>query len=213
MAFASCRDTSPLPFRGGAGGGESPPSATSQARDMSHAPTPNPSLKGSCLTPGDTARRNNTPPLKGRGKGWGLDANAFAELQRRARAMRNNPTEPEKRLWRRLSNGQLNGVKFRRQHVVGWRIADFACPSARLIVEVDGDTHDDPVKDARRDAHLAAFGYRVLHIANDAVMRDADGVVLVIGQALAEFVSPHPNPSPEGEGLSNVMINLEGSVG
>ncbi len=212
MALASCRDTSPLPFRGGAGGGESPPSATPQAGDMLHARAAITSHKGSGLTLGDTARRNNTPPLQGTGKGWGLDANALAELQRRARAMRNNPTEPEKRLWRRLSNGQLNGFKFRRQHVIGWWIADFACPSARLIVEVDGDTHDDPVKDARRDAHLAAFGYRALHIANDAVMRDADGVVMLIGQALAEFVSPHPNPSPEGEGLAGVGVNAEGSA-
>jgi very-short-patch-repair endonuclease len=36
-----------------------------------------------------------------------------AELLRRAHEMRRNPTEPEKRLWRSLSNGQLNGFKFR----------------------------------------------------------------------------------------------------
>jgi len=70
------------------------------------------------LTPTDTAKRLNTPPLQGRGRGW-------AELNRRARQMRNNPTEPEKRLWRNLSNRQLNGSKFRRQSVIGYFIADF----------------------------------------------------------------------------------------
>jgi very-short-patch-repair endonuclease len=59
----------------------------------------------------------------------------------RARQMRNTPTEPEKRLWRHLSNSQL-GYKFRRQSVIGHYIVDFLCPAKALIVEVDGDTHD-----------------------------------------------------------------------
>src|SRR3546814_1264387 len=88
----------------------------------------------------DQAKQLNTPPLQGRGRGWGLSTSTVEELQSRARQMRNNPTEPEKRLWRRLSNGQLEGHKFRRQQVIGWHIADFVCSSAKLIVEVDGDT-------------------------------------------------------------------------
>jgi very-short-patch-repair endonuclease len=168
-------------------------------------------------TPSDFARRTNSPPLQGRGRGWGLTANELAELNRRAIHMRNNPTEPEKRLWRRLSNGQLEGFKFRRQQVIGWSIADFACPSAYLIIEVDGDTHDDPEKDARRDAKLATFGYRVVHVTNEDVMRNVEGVLAFILQALAQAESPHPNPSPEGEGLKKAQkllgISLEGSVG
>jgi very-short-patch-repair endonuclease len=113
------------------------------------------------LTPSETARRTQTPPLQGRGKGWGLTANTIAELNERARNMRNNPTEPEKRLWRNLSNGQLEGWMFRRQQVVGNRIVDFLCPQARLIVEIDGDTHD-AVIDAIRDADLRQQGYHVL---------------------------------------------------
>ncbi len=154
------------------------------------------------LTPTDDARRLKTPPLQGRGKGWGLSANTIAELNEHARHMRNNPTEPEKRLWRNLSNSQLGGWKFRRQQVIGWFIADFVCPSAKLIVEVDGDTHDAQA-DAVRDAALADFGYRVLHFTNADVMRNAEGVKVAILQALEHADGPHPNPSPEGEGLEN----------
>jgi very-short-patch-repair endonuclease len=49
-------------------------------------------------------------------------------LHRRAAEMRRNPTEPERRLWRHLSASQLDGLKFRRQAVIGASIADFYCP-------------------------------------------------------------------------------------
>src|SRR3546814_14533255 len=107
----------------------------------------------------DQAKQLNTPPLQGRGRGWGLSTSTVEELQSRSRQMRNNPTEPEKRLWRRLSNGQLEGHKFRRQQVIGWHIADFACSSAMLIVEVDGDTPEG-VEDRARDNELDEKGYR-----------------------------------------------------
>ena len=170
------------------------------------------------LSPTDQAKRLSTPSLKGRGRGWGLSALDLAELQNRARSMRNNPTEPEKRLWRALSNGQLDGYKFRRQQVIGWLIADFVCAPAKLIVEVDGDTHDE-CDDRARDAALAQMGYRVIHVANHDVMTNMDGALWFIAEALRQTGSPHPNPSPEGEGLDAVEaqkllgISLEGSVG
>ncbi|CAN0560396.1 unnamed protein product, partial [Ectocarpus sp. 12 AP-2014] len=95
--------------------------------------------------------------------------------------------------------------KFRRQSVIGYSIADFFCPSRKLIVEVDGDTHDDPAKDARRDAALERRGYHVLHVANHDVMTNIDGVLAFISEALRSDDSPHPNPSPEGEGLKGAI--------
>jgi very-short-patch-repair endonuclease len=142
-----------------------------------------------------------TPPLQGRGKGWGLSRDRLAELQRRAREMRNNPTEPEKRLWRNLSNSRLGGFKFRRQEVIGRAIVDFFCPSANVIVEVDGETHADTERDRRRDAYLQGFGFSVLHVTNHDVMRNVDGVLSAILRVLQSADRPHPNPSPEGEGL------------
>jgi very-short-patch-repair endonuclease len=90
--------------------------------------------------------------------------------------MRRDPTEPEKRLWRALQNGQLQGHKFRRQSVIGPYIADFLCPQKALIVEVDGDTHDGEY-DARRDQALADYGFRVLRVTNPDVMGNLAGVL------------------------------------
>ena len=170
------------------------------------------------LTLNDHAKQTQAPPLQGRGRGWGLSAERLAELHRRAADMRRNPTEPEKRLWRHLSNSQLGGFKFRRQQVIGYFIADFVCPSAKLIVEVDGDTHDE-AKDRLRDEILSGHGFRVIRVTNTDVMQNMDGVLAFISEALRKADRAHPNPSPEGEGLDAVEaqkllgISLEGSVG
>ena len=192
------RDQTPLPFRGGVGGGDSPLGASSKVQDMPNPPIPQ-RLKGRGLKPSDTDKRLGVAPSQGRGKDWGLSAERLAELHRRAAEMRRNPTEPEKRLRRYLSNSQLEGHKFRRQAVIGYYIADFACPSANLIVEVDGDTHDE-MKDRLRDDKLAEFGWHVLRVTNADVLHNMEGVLVLITQALPEAARPHPNPSPEGEG-------------
>ncbi|MBA4047721.1 MAG: hypothetical protein C0476_04180 [Sphingomonas sp.] len=120
--------------------------------------------------------------------------------------MRDNPTEPEKLLWRHLSNTQLGGLKFRRQSVIGTRIVDFFCPSIGLIVEVDGDTHDPDV-DRARDYAARAIGFATLRVTNAEVMANIDGVleaILKMSMGLEQRTAwrlPHPNPSPEGEGL------------
>jgi very-short-patch-repair endonuclease len=118
-----------------------------------------------------------------------------------------------------LSNAQLGGFKFRRQAVIGGHIADFLCPRKGLVVEVDGDTHADPIAEARRDAALRSHGFTVFHVTNADVMGNIEGVwqrLLEMLQALPDRRAPHPNPSPEGEGLAEVEpsgISLEGSVG
>ena len=163
-------------------------------------------MTGAPLTSRDVARINATPPLQGRGKGWGVAVGKQDELLARARAMRAQPTEPEKRLWRVLSGAQLSGYKFRRQSVIGDYIVDFLCPSKGLVVEVDGDTHDDIERDAQRDTYLRAQGYGVVHVTNHDVMANIGGVcdlLLAHLKALPGRRPPHPNPSPEGEGLMN----------
>jgi very-short-patch-repair endonuclease len=126
------------------------------------------------------------------------------ELLARTRELRRNPTEWEVRLWRHLSNSQT-GHKFRRQAVIFPFICDFFCPAKRLIVELDGDTHD-PVQDRRRDARLRERGFETLRFINLDVSENIDGVVAVILAALQRRPNrwarlPHPNPSPAGEGL------------
>ncbi|HYJ52391.1 MAG TPA: endonuclease domain-containing protein [Allosphingosinicella sp.] len=122
--------------------------------------------------------------------------------------MRRAPTEPEKRLWRHLSNSQLGGFKFRRQAAIPPFIVDFFCPAKGLIVEVDGETHVSEA-DARRDELLASRGFPTIRFTNDEVMSNMDGVLTSIFQTLQGLPyrqwgaqdSPTPNPSPEGEGL------------
>ena len=161
-------------------------------------------MTGTALSDRDDARRHNSPPLQGRGRGWGLTAGRLDVLNERAHTMRRDPTEPEARLWRALSRSQLGGYKFRRQSVIGSWIADFLCPQKALIVEVDGNTHDVDA-DRARDAALEAKGFTVLHVTNDDVMHNLDGVLQTILIALEQtsdrWARPHPNPSPEGEGL------------
>jgi very-short-patch-repair endonuclease len=158
------------------------------------------------LSPSDDARRLNSPPLQGRGRGWGLSAEYLALLHKRAAEMRSNPTEPERRVWGILSGAQLGGHKFRRQAVVGRFIADFLCPQKALIVEVDGDTHDG-AKDRLRDDILTRNGYTVVRVTNLDAMTNLEGAASLIADALAavpgRWARPHPNPSPEGEGLES----------
>ncbi len=134
---------------------------------------------------------------------------ADPRLKERARQMRREPTEPEKRLWRHLSNSQLGGFKFRRQAAIPPFVADFFCPSKGLIVEVDGDTHS-PEADARRDAGLSARGFPTVRFTNDDVMANMDGVLTTILQTLERLpdrrwgVSDSPTPTPplKGRGYS-----------
>jgi very-short-patch-repair endonuclease len=108
---------------------------------------------------------------------------AEPKLRERAQRMRRAPTEPEKRLWRHLSNSQLGGYKFRRQAAMPPFIADFFCPGKGLIVEVDGDTHK-PGADARRDALLASRGFPTIRFTNHDVMANMEGVLITILQTL-----------------------------
>ena len=121
-----------------------------------------------------------------------------ATLTTRARHMRNNPTEWEKRLWRHLSNAQLGGHKFRRQSVIGPFICDFLCPAKALIIEIDGDTHDAEA-DARRDATLSELGYHTLRFTNAEVRNNMNGVleqILATANAAPDRWPGRPTPTP-----------------
>ncbi len=88
-----------------------------------------------------------------------------------ARRGRADPTLPEAIFWRYLRDRRMEGLKFRRQLPLGPYIADFACPSIRLIVELDGGVHDLRIEqDAKRDAWLTANGWTVLRFRNNAVL-------------------------------------------
>ncbi len=103
----------------------------------------------------------------------------------RARELRRNPTEAEKRLWRALRS-RLPGFKWRRQMPVGPYFADFACFAERLVVELDGGQHADAGEyDATRTRFIGSQGYRVMRFWNNDVMDNVDGVLETIEQALS----------------------------
>ncbi|WP_096702039.1 DUF559 domain-containing protein [Magnetospirillum sp. 15-1] len=122
-------------------------------------------------------------------------------LTRRARALRSDPTEAERRLWRLLRREPLAGWRFRRQHPVDPYILDFACIAARLAIEADGGQHDGSTRDVDRTAYLEAAGWRVLRFWNNEILGNGEGVLLRILEALRER-GPHPDPPPTelGEG-------------
>ena len=95
-----------------------------------------------------------------------------------ARRHRREPTLTESMIWSDLRNRQL-GYKFRRQHPIGPYIVDFVCLSAKLIVELDGWTHDlkqYQLGDTIRQLWLESEGYRVLRFDDEEVLEDRDGV-------------------------------------
>src|SRR5260370_21122656 len=97
----------------------------------------------------------------------------------RARKLRREATEAERKLWSRLRYQQM-GVKFRRQHPVVNFIVDFISPEARLVVEIDGGQHDrdaDRLADAQRTQYLEEGGFRVLCFWNNEALRNMDGVL------------------------------------
>ncbi len=97
-----------------------------------------------------------------------------------ARLMRKNATDAERRLWSRLRDGRLDGLKFRRQAPIGRAIADFVCYEHKLIIEVDGGQHSGSTRDVERDAELGRRGFRVLRFWNNEVMRNTAGVLAAI---------------------------------
>ena len=87
-------------------------------------------------------------------------------------------------MWRLLRDRRFGGIKFRRQYPLGPFVADFACPSHRLIVELDGSQHAENASDLRRDAYLAGQGWRVLRFWNSEVVENPNAVLFRIGQAV-----------------------------
>jgi len=101
----------------------------------------------------------------------------------RVRALRQAETPPEELLWLALRNDQIGGQKFRRQHPIGPYVVDFYCHGAKLVVEVDGMSHDDKAAaDAERTRYLELQGLRILRVMNEDVMHDLDAVTREIAR-------------------------------
>jgi len=119
----------------------------------------------------------------------------FAGLVEKARELRQKQTPAEELMWSLLRNRQLADMKFRRQHQIGDYIVDFFCPDSRLVVEIDGNVHDEPNqvrKDAVRQKYLEALGNTVIRFRNEEILHNVETVLTGILDLL---------PSPDGRGV------------
>ena len=109
-------------------------------------------------------------------------------LIEKAKENRNNPTEAEAALWSQLSNKQLEGYKFRQQHLIGDFIVDFVCLSKKLVIEVDGGIHKETKEyDEERTKILADRGFEVLRFKNEEVLGDIDVILEQVSNNLAQL--------------------------
>jgi very-short-patch-repair endonuclease len=123
-----------------------------------------------------------------------------AKTRARAKALRHDLTDAERKLWAMLRAHRLQGARFRRQTPIGPYIADFVCHAAKLIIELDGGQHFEATheaRDAHRTAFLASKGFRVLRFSNHDVLTNRQGVLETIAIAIEEAPSP-PSPASGG---------------
>ena len=119
----------------------------------------------------------------------------------KARAMRKAMTPSEARLWVALRRLRARGFHFRRQHPMLGYYLDFICLDRRLIIEVDGSSHDGRADwDRRRDAAFARKGFKTLRYNNTSIRDDLDGVLVGILEQLRAAVPTRPlrGPPPRG---------------
>jgi very-short-patch-repair endonuclease len=106
-------------------------------------------------------------------------------LKQNARRLRKQMTDAERALWHLLRRKQIDGHRFRKQVPIGKYIVDFVCLDARLVIEVDGGQHSDAAEaDAVRDAWLRSQNFRVLRFWNNDVLKNPEGVMQVVIEAL-----------------------------
>jgi len=104
-----------------------------------------------------------------------------------ARKLRENMTKAELILWEKLRDNRFHGLKFRRQHPILKYIADFYCHKLKLIIEIDGEYHEDQAQkeyDNERDGILEFNDLNVLRFANEDVENNVEGVL----SKLKEFI-------------------------
>lgn len=118
-------------------------------------------------------------------------SNIDPKTRQRAKKLRTEMTKAEAAMWNVLRDLRASGARFRRETPIGPYIADFAWLSARLIVEVDGDSHEKDagrLHDRRRDQFLRAQGFTVLRFDNSQVLDGPNYVFLTIREHVAAFL-------------------------
>jgi very-short-patch-repair endonuclease len=117
---------------------------------------------------------------------------------RRAKSLRHEAPLAERMLWSALrESAKGTHIRFRRQQPIHPYIVDFVCLRLRLVIEVDGMSHDTRLEfDQRRDAYLKGLGYDIMRVQNEDVLNNCDGVVRAILLRAEELNSALVVPLP-----------------
>ena len=103
-------------------------------------------------------------------------------LKEHAKRMKEYPTDAERLLWLHLQKSKL-GLPFRRQYIIADNIADFVCLPARLVIEIDGEYHDEiqqQYHDKLRTQEIEKLGFKVIRFTNKDVLTNIDNVIETI---------------------------------
>jgi very-short-patch-repair endonuclease len=112
------------------------------------------------------------------------------KLKAFAQRLRNKCTGSEKILWRYLKGKQLMGYTFHRQKPLDHFIADFYCYDLKLVIELDGYTHDFPEvkkKDKRKQQRLESIGLTIIRFKDEEIFGEIDEVIRVIEGYIRDF--------------------------
>jgi len=121
-------------------------------------------------------------------------------LIKTAKTLRKRSTDVEMLLCRYLRAKQMEGLKFRRQQLIGRYIVDFICFEKKIIIEVDGGQHAvEAKKDTERDEWLRSQGFRVLRFWNNEVLTNTQGVLEAVRINCLSHPPLNPLPSREGK--------------
>jgi very-short-patch-repair endonuclease len=119
----------------------------------------------------------------------------------KAPELRRDPSRAEKLCREQIRAHRMEGIKFRRQHPIGPHFADFACVSTGLVIEIDGDQHDDRVEaDARRTELMNGLGWRVVRFGAREVAENPEGIWASTHCLINDGASPPLLASPPGGG-------------
>ena len=155
----------------------------------------------------------NAQPLPRAGEGAGSLSRTRERVRVRARELRRSSPDAGRAIWSALRSRQLDGYKFRRQHMIGRFLADFACVEAMLVVELDGGQHlvaEAIEADARRARAMKSNGFHVSGSTMRQALVERDGVLASILQWLLVH-HPYPNPLPRaGEGVNAHPLSRAG---
>ena len=121
----------------------------------------------------------------------------YPPILQAARELRQPQTFAEQKLWSRLRDRQLDGLKIRRQYAIDRFIIDFYCAEAKLCVEIDGDSHAEQIEyDQARTAYLNELGYTVIRFTNREVFGQFESVLQAIVDECRRLIGDENPSSP-----------------